>query len=192
MAAATFLALSLAVGSLVQRAREAAVQVEATLNEEREASQARLAHLQAELSDTQKSLSLEQERLAQLVAERIPGLRELVLDQTMEVGEHHVRDITFTRLRSPEKTVYEYKVVIENRSPLAVTPAVKILLFDRLGVQLGRSQLVAAEPKGEAPTLRPGEIRSFFAMVELDLERDPFYFLLTPASKAPVPEKPGS
>ena len=100
----------------------------------------------------------------------------------LPIGEHRVRDITFSRLRGSEKAAYEYQAVIENRSSEALTPTVTVLLFDRLGIQLGRSQVVATEPKGtrRSPALRPGEIRTFFSVVDLDLDRDPFYFLLAP------------
>jgi hypothetical protein len=188
VALTTLLALSAVLVSMLQQSREKTVQAEARLQEERAASRARLAHLEAERTETQRSLTLAQEQVAQLVKERLPGLRALELDRTIGIGEHHVRDVTFRRLQSPQKVTYEYKMVVENSSSTAVTPAVKVLLFDRLGVQLGRSQLVATEAE-KAPQLRPGEIRTFFSMVELDLDYEPAYFLLAPAAEHPIARK---
>jgi hypothetical protein len=150
-----------------------------TLAEEREASQTRLREVEADLMATRKALKTAHASIGVLVEKRIPGLQGLQLDQVISIEESAVRDITFTRLRGSEKSGYEFKAVIENTSPVSVFPAVSIVLFDDLGVQVGRSQ-IGPEIDGEKLTLRPGEIRSHFAVVEVDSGRQASYFRLEP------------
>jgi hypothetical protein len=112
-----------------------------------------------------------------LVEKRIPGLTELRFDQVTPIEQGPVRDITFTQLRGSEKNTYELKTVIENKSAAPVSPAVSIVLFDEVGVQVGRTQ-IGPEGKSESLTLRPGEIRSLFDVVEIDPGRTASYFRL--------------
>ncbi len=151
--------------------------VKTTLTEERDASRARLGEVEANLASTRKALKTALASMDALVEKRIPGLTKLLVDKVTPIEQGPVRDLTFTRLRGSEKNAYELKTVIENSSPAPVSPAVSILLFDEVGVQVGRAQ-IGPDGKSESLTLRPGEIRSLFDVVEVDPGRNAHYFRL--------------
>jgi len=151
--------------------------VKTTLTEEREASRARLGEAEANLATTRKALKTALASMDALVEKRIPGLTKLRFDQVIPIEQGSVRDLTFTRVRGSEKNAYELKTVIENKSAAPVSPAASIVLFDEVGVQVGRTQ-IGPEGKSEGLTLRPGEIRSLFDVVEIDPGRKAHYFRL--------------
>jgi hypothetical protein len=174
--AAGFLALSLILGLVLIGGERRTVEAQTHLRYEQE----RVAQLEAELEDARQSLSLSQVEIEKLVEQRIPGLLKLELDRAIPLEAHHVvRDVTFSQLTGTEPDYYEFRAVVENRSPQTVTPTLKVLLFDGLGIQVGRSQVADSSLGGERfPSLRPGEIRSFFSVIQPDLDREPVYFLL--------------
>jgi hypothetical protein len=172
---AGFLALSIALSLVMVGGERRAVEAQTQLLY----GQERVTLLEAGLADAQQSLSLSQMEIEKLVKGRIPGLFELELDREIPLEAYHVvRDVTFTQLEGTEPA-YEFRAVIENRSPQTVKPTLKVLLFDNLGIQVGRSQVAGSSLAEERfPTLRPGEIRSVFSVIQPDLDRKPVYFLL--------------
>jgi len=179
LTSAGLLAASFVVGYTAYHFHSIVSESQARLAEDRVAFESRLRETEAELLSTREALAAAQASVGMLVEQRIPGLRPLQPNQVVAIGESSVRDIAFTTLRGSEKNGLEYKAVIENDSTVPVSPAVRVLLFDRVGVELGRSQ-IGLEPDGKKTTLRPGEIRSYFAVVKLDPGREPAYFRLDP------------
>ena len=129
----------------------------------------------AQLAVVQHNLREAQERVAELVNERLPGLGALVLGRPIPIGQHFIRDITFDEVRDATREGIEYKLVIENTSSSPIKPDLSVQLFDAVGVQLGSSRPI--EMRGdEAPLLRAGEIRSYFAVFDPPGSKLPAYF----------------
>jgi hypothetical protein len=116
-----------------------------------------------------------------MVDERIPGLGEVVLKRPVPIRQHFIRDISFAQVSDAERGGLEYKVVIENTSSAPIKPALSVQFFDEVGVQLGDSRPI--EMRGDdAPLLRAGEIRSYFAVFDPPGSATPSYFRIV-ASK---------
>jgi hypothetical protein len=109
-----------------------------------------------------------------LVIDRIPGLLPFRVGEPLSVDTPFVRELSF-KLAAPPSTGHECKLVVENDSSSDVRPALSVLLFDDVGIQLARAQLV----DGARDELRAGGVRSFFADLEIAEGRVPRYFLLT-------------
>jgi hypothetical protein len=119
---------------------------------------------------------LEQSRrtVDSLVMDRIPGLLAFRVDEPLSVDTPFVREISF-KLVAPHANDHECKILVENESSFDIRPALSVLLFDDLGIQVAQAQLM----DGARDALRPDEIRSFFTKLEIPEGRAPRYFLLT-------------
>ena len=153
-------------------------ELEKTLAEERAQSQTRLDQVQTDLTNARKALKTAHSSISTLVEQRIPGLQPLKLVEALPTASSMVRDVTFSRPAGSDQG-YEIKAVLENGSRTSVSPALRIVLFDELGVQVGHAQ-IGSESDGENLTLRPGEIRSHFAVIEVDPGNQASYFRLEP------------
>jgi hypothetical protein len=66
-------------------------------------------------------------------------------------------------------------VVLENNNA-ALQPALKILLFDRSGVQVGMSSLSHKTEQGGIARLDQDEVRTHYSVVQLPDKSEPEYF----------------
>jgi hypothetical protein len=106
--------------------------------------------------------------------DRIPGLLPFRVGEPLSVDTPFVLEFGF-KPAAPPVSGYECKVVVENDSSSGIRPALSVLLFDDVGIQLARAQLM----DGVRDELRADEVRSFFAGLEIAEGRVPRYFLLT-------------
>jgi len=115
-----------------------------------------------------------------LVQERIPGLTPLTYDNTINVENEYVRNIIFTLAKSGKKNIYEYRLVLQNNTLSIARPKAEILLFNDVGVQIGRALVERnhATQTDARATLDPGEVRSYTAAINLIRNEEPSYFLL--------------
>ncbi len=109
-----------------------------------------------------------------LVADRIPGLLPFQVGEPLSVDIPFVREFSF-KPAAPPISGHECKLVIENQSNAVIRPTLSVVLFDGVGVQLARAQLV----DGAHDEMRADEIRSFFANLEIADGEIPRYFRLT-------------
>ncbi|CAI8880780.1 hypothetical protein [Methylocaldum szegediense] len=128
-----------------------------------------------------KALRPEVERLraeiASLTASRLPNLAKLELDKVINLEMDYVKNIVFTVAGKGSDKHYEYKIVMENSGLSLVHPAVDILFFDRVGVQVGLSKIGFHEDgTPNLDMLERGEVRSFSASVDLVDDAKPEYF----------------
>lgn len=113
--------------------------------------------------------------IQELTLKRLPGLTALNYDAVLQINKKYVKNIVFTRTGKKGTHLYEYKVVLENRkSPLQ--PALKILLFNRNGIQVGMSELSNKSEYGSIARLDQDEVRTHYAIVQLAEEAEPEYF----------------
>jgi hypothetical protein len=108
-----------------------------------------------------------------LVIDRIPGLLPFRVGEPLSVDTPFVRELS-CKLAAPPATGHECKLVVENDSSTSIRPALSVLLFDDVGIQVARAQLTDRA----RDELRVDEIRSFFADLEIAEGRVPRYFLL--------------
>ncbi len=118
--------------------------------------------------------------LAALVENRIPNLQIFAADQVIPIGESYVRNVTFTVARKDGLPTYEYKIVLSNETDIMVRPEIDILLFDRLGIEIGRSTVPVNSEEGPISdsTLYPNEVESYGSNITLASGEAPSYFKL--------------
>lgn len=108
-----------------------------------------------------------------LVMNRIPGLLPFRVGEPLSVDKPFVREISF-KPAAPPASGHECKLVVENDSSTDIRLPLSVLLFDDVGIQLARAQIM----DGVHDELRADELRSFFANLETAEGRVPRYFLL--------------
>lgn len=113
--------------------------------------------------------------IKELTSNRLPGLIRLNYDEVLTIDKRYVKNIVFTRTGKKGTHLYEYKVVLENHDA-ALQPALKIILFDRSGVQVGMSELSNRAEQGGITRLDQDEVRTHYAVVQLADDAEPEYF----------------
>lgn len=141
-----------------------------SLNTTNDVLQIKLQEAQDELAQTRSTLLNTKRELEATVQGRFPQLRRLELDKVLPVNDGYVRNIVFTMLKKSNDITYEYKLVLDNNSDTTGIPDVKVLVFDKLGVQLGGDELPRQEP------LSRHETRSYSSVVDLVVPGEPHYF----------------
>ena len=162
--------LLLACGSLALWASSQ----QSTLNAAAMRKQAQIENLTDQLAAATTGLEESRRAVDSLVMDRIPGLLPFRVGEPLSVDTPFVRELSF-KLATPPATGHECKLVVENDSSSDIRPALSVILFDDVGIQLARAQLM----DGVRDALRADEIRSFFADLEVTEGRVPRYFLLT-------------
>jgi hypothetical protein len=132
--------------------------------------QAKIESLTDQLAVATTRLEESRRTVDALVTDRIPGLLPFRVGEPLSVDTPFVRELSF----KPAASGHECKLVIENHSHSDIRPKLSVVLFDDVGVQLARAQLV----DGDHDVLRADEIRSFFAALEIPEGRVPRYFRL--------------
>ncbi len=113
--------------------------------------------------------------IQELTLNRLPGLIELNYDEVIKIDKRYVKNIVFTRTGKNGAHLYEYKIVLENHDP-ALQPALKVVLFDRNGVQVGMSELRKDTEHGGIIRLDQDEVRAHYSVVQLPDNAEPEYF----------------
>ncbi len=135
--------------------------------------QAQVERLTDQLALATTGLEESRRTVDSLVMDRIPGLLPFRVGEPLSVDAPFVRELSF-KPAPPPASGHECKLVVENDSRSDIRPALSVLLFDDVGIQLARAQLM----DGVRDELRTDEIRSFFAILEIAEGRVPRYFLL--------------
>ncbi len=135
--------------------------------------------LTEEVTAQREEIGTLREEMALLVQGRAPRLSPIVLDQVVPINQSYVRHVLFTMTRKGSHENYEYTLVMENNTLRQIDPDVKIMFFDRNGIQVGISE-IGWEPRGRqnVDTLTRGEVRNHSASVSLFDESRPEYFLI--------------
>jgi len=136
--------------------------------------QAQIQQLTDQLAVATTALEESRRAVDSLVMDRIPGLLPFRVDEPLSVDMPFVRELSFKPI-APPAYGHECKLVVENDSSSDIQPALSVLLFDEVGIQLAEAQLM----DGVRDELRADEIRSFFADLEIAEGKVPHYFLLT-------------
>lgn len=113
------------------------------------------------------------ERELQMIMEgRLPNLHSLVPDQVIPVQERYLKNIVFTVVNRGAERIHEYKLVMENTDHQRIQPSFRVMVFDRMGVQVGVDEVVLAEGLGV------GESRSHASTLDVFMNNQPSYFAI--------------
>lgn len=135
-----------------------------------------------ELAALKPELEKVKAEIADLVESRLPYLNKLEFDKVIPINEEYVKNIVFTLVGNGDTKSYEYKLVMRNQELTAIHPQVKIIFFNRVGIQIGESDIGVHEDG--VPTLEVlerGEVRSYASAIELAEELKPEYFWIRAA-----------
>lgn len=120
--------------------------------------------------------------MTDMVEGRLPGdLHPMDFDQVINIDDGLTKNVLFTELRRERQQGYEYRIVLENGREERIQPHVRILVFDRLGIQIGTADITQS-PDWEdlaAVGLGSGESHSFSGGIQLTMDRKPAYFMIT-------------
>jgi cell division protein FtsB len=133
----------------------------------------------AQLVEQQEEAAALRAELDAMVQERLPRLTPITLDQVIPVNDHYVRNVMFMVTRKGREERYEYTMVMDNNGLQHVYPDVKIMLFDRSGIQVGVAE-VGYDRSGRPNenVLERGEIRTHSSLIQLFDESPPEYYLI--------------
>jgi hypothetical protein len=137
----------------------------AILSEELFKSEQQLKELRPRLEATDRELKM-------LMEGRFPNLHPLTPDEVIPVQEQYIKNIVFTVTNHGAEERHEYKLVMENSYHHKVHPNFRLMVFDKLGVQVGVDALVAAEG------LKVGESRSHSSTLDVFMNSQPRYFAI--------------
>jgi len=144
-----------------------------------------LAEAELGLAKTQRLLDATRSRLAErdlaladLIENRIPGLRKFETNKLVEVGDKYFLNVTFSETGVAQSKALEYHAVLVNHSEELVLPRIEIGFFDDRGLQVGTVALdpVHATTNFGPPELAPGETRSYHARIDMVRDAHPAYF----------------
>ena len=150
-----------------------ALSQQSTLDAAVRRKQAQIERLADQLAVAATGLEESRPAADSLVMDRIPGLMPFRVGEPLPVDAPFVRELSL-KPAVPPASGHECKLVIEHDSSSDIRPALSVLLFDDVGIQFARAQLM----DGVRDELRTDEIRSFFANLEAAEGRTPRYFLL--------------
>jgi hypothetical protein len=139
-----------------------------------------LRRTKTELEGARSRLKERESEIAELVQGRVPGLRPILYNELLEVGEKYVVNLTFTESGVGEQKQLEFHTMLMNASDQMILPQLKIFLFDEFGVQAGMVELHKSFATGTAvlAELQPGETRSYHATIDVDRNATAKYFSL--------------
>jgi len=132
------------------------------------------------LAAARSEIDATKSELATLIENRIPNLQPFVADQVVPICKSYVRNVTFTVARKDGRPIYQYQLVVSNQSDIMVQPDVSVLMFDRVGIEIGRSEVPVHAQDGPVTefTLYPNEVESYGADIDLGSSAVPAYFKL--------------
>lgn len=143
-------------------------------------SEQRLAR---EIEQLNPLLETMKQEIAALSEGRLPHLKILEFDEVISIDKEYVKNIVFTLAKIKNYKQYEYKIVLDNRNLEPVHPRVNVYFFDRVGIQVGYSEVgVDKDGLPSLEILERGEIKSHSAVVQLAEDVEPEYFMIRVAN----------
>ena len=149
------------------------------LSHENEKLRSNLAHTEDDLHKAAPELKKLRTDLDALVRGKLPRLRELKYDRVLPLNDGYLKNITFTEIINRDSRAHEYKLVVQNNISSMLWPEVQLLVFNELGIQIGRAEIGTSDPDAlKAGSLGVGEVRSYSATIQLtDKNAIPAYFM---------------
>jgi len=141
------------------------------VNDERKALSEKVVALRGELRGMKA-------RNAELLAERIYGLRPVEFGEIIEKPADFVDSVLLTHTKAFEGDRYEYLAIVKNRTNDYVIPEIKLILFNSSGYQIGEAVISSTDSplQKRKASLKPGDSRSFTGILDIDSNEAPPYF----------------
>lgn len=127
---------------------------------------------EAELRDARRQMKQIRSEMDALVRQRLPHLASLEFDRVLRVKQPYIRSVLFSGAQSAEREDYKFTIILENVDLPPAMLSVRVLLFDRSGVQVGGATL------DNIGMLRPGEQRTLSGDAQLFMAKVPEYFYI--------------
>ncbi len=139
-----------------------------------------LSHAQKELEKARELLRQQDGEISAMMTRRIPGVAELTFDTLFDLNNKYLRKLTFSQAGVGKDKVIEYHAVLENKTSSPILPDARIILFDRMGLQVGAVKLDKDRSASPAtlPELRADETRTYAGTVLTERDAEPKYFLV--------------
>jgi hypothetical protein len=136
--------------------------------------------LEAELAEARERITELNNDLRILLANRIPGIDQLVFDRQIELNDQYVKNITFVQSGLDDEKTIEFSTVLHNGRTGPILPKVTISLFDENGLQTGIARLDKTQTitPADIPELQPGETRTYSAQIDLQRQTPSKYFVV--------------
>jgi hypothetical protein len=136
--------------------------------------------MEAELAKARERITELNNDLRILLANRIPGVDELVFNRQIELNDQYVKNITFVKSGLGDLSTIEFTTVVHNARTGPILPQVDIVLFDESGLQTGAARLDKTQTitPADIPELQPGETRTYSAQVNLQRQTPSKYFVV--------------
>ncbi len=131
---------------------------------------AQLDKKETELRKTHLEVKQVRAEINTLVNKRLPDLGALEFDKVIDVHEGYVKNILFTQTRSGSNTAYEYKILAENNDREKVTPRIRVIVFNRSGIQIGGATVMSSK------LLHSGDSKSYSTELDIFIDSVPEYF----------------
>jgi len=139
-----------------------------------------LRQAEGELARAREKVTEMNNDLRILLANRIPGVAELITNRQIDINDQYVRNITFVRSGVGDAKTIEFSTVLENTRTGPILPKVDIVLFDASGLQTGAVRLDREQTVSpvDIPEMQPGETRTYSGQVELQRQTPSKYFVV--------------
>lgn len=148
-------------------------------NQERD-MEFRLNRKDIEIAKLRATVEQQQASIKGFVNQRLPGLIDMEFDRVFEVDHPYVRTIAFTNVRTKQNNGYEFRIVLENQTAPIAAPAIDIILFGALGLEIDRRKLRVDRGVNtiEIEILSRGDVRSYVDSFSVQEDAAPAYFLV--------------
>ena len=132
----------------------------------------------------QQTIDRLQAQLADSVQGRLPKpLKPLRVDELVTLDEPPLHSILFTPVGTSDRLGYEYRLVCRNSGKEPFQGAIRVLVFNEVGIQTGAAEVNDSPDWGRLGMagLGPGESAAFSGRLTLQFNEEPRYFLVTAA-----------
>jgi hypothetical protein len=139
-----------------------------------------LSYAQKELDKARELMRQQENEISAMLARRIPGLSQIAFDTLFNANDKYLRKLTFSQSGVGADKGIEFHAVLENKGSGPLVPDVRIILFDRMGIQVGMVKIDrhhASNPQAAAE-LSAQETRTYTGPVVADSGVEPRYFLV--------------
>lgn len=138
-----------------------------------------LRQAEGDLARAQEKITEMNDDLRILLANRIPGISELVMNRQIEVNNQYVRNVTFVQSGIGDTKTIEFSTVLQNTRPDPILPKVDIVLFDEFGLQTGTVRLDKKQTVTpvDFAEMQPGETRTYSGQIRLQRQTPSKYFV---------------
>jgi|AVFP01.1.fsa_nt_gi hypothetical protein len=139
-----------------------------------------LRQAEGELARSREKIIEMENDLRVLLANRIPGIKELIMNRQIEINDQYVRNITFVQSGLDDNKGIEFSSVLQNQRSGPILPDVTIVLFDESGLQTGIIQLDKEQTVSpvDIPEMQPGETRTYSGQIPMQRRVPSKYFVI--------------